>query len=196
MIAARCHPDREQGKGLCRKCYDAVYYRSHTESIKRRVRAYEKTPKGIAVKTAGWIKYRKSEKCRIVKRRYKMTAKGKVTAKRADRSEAGKARHRRYLQTSKGRTMVNIAARRCGIKKRFGLTMEQYDALLLKQNKRCSICLRHPCRLVLDHCHKRGKSFRGFLCTQCNVGLGMLQDSPDVLRAAIAYIKKHQKNAS
>jgi len=42
----------------------------------------------------------------------------------------------------------------------------------------------------LDHDHSTGK-FRGYLCNNCNVGLGMLQDCPVVLDKAIAYLNAH-----
>ena len=42
----------------------------------------------------------------------------------------------------------------------------------------------------LDHDHLTGE-FRGYLCNNCNVGLGMLQDCPVVLDKAIAYLNAH-----
>lgn len=42
--------------------------------------------------------------------------------------------------------------------------------------------------IVLDHCHKTDK-FRGYLCSQCNVALGMLEDSPHRLIALIKYLE-------
>ena len=54
----------------------------------------------------------------------------------------------------------------------------------------CEICGRTPDRaLALDHCHKTGQ-FRGWLCGQCNTALGMFQDSPTVMRSAIAYLRR------
>jgi len=43
---------------------------------------------------------------------------------------------------------------------------------------------------ALDHDHSTGE-FRGYLCNNCNVGLGMLQDCPVVLDKAIAYLNAH-----
>mgnify|MGYP001576209901 CR=1 FL=1 len=42
--------------------------------------------------------------------------------------------------------------------------------------------------LHIDHNHTTG-AVRGLLCTQCNVGVGMLKDSPAVLRAAANYLE-------
>lgn len=39
-----------------------------------------------------------------------------------------------------------------------------------------------------DHCHKTGKP-RGFLCQNCNLGLGFFKDSIERLRKAISYLE-------
>ena len=41
----------------------------------------------------------------------------------------------------------------------------------------------------LDHCHDTEK-FRGWLCINCNTGLGRFYDDPDLLIKAIQYIQK------
>jgi hypothetical protein len=41
----------------------------------------------------------------------------------------------------------------------------------------------------LDHCHLTG-AFRGWLCRQCNIALGMAKDQPALLRALAAYLEK------
>lgn len=43
--------------------------------------------------------------------------------------------------------------------------------------------------MVLDHCHKTG-NFRGWLCSRCNVALGMLDDDPNKLVGLIRYLEK------
>lgn len=55
----------------------------------------------------------------------------------------------------------------------------------------CEICgtpfinfARSP---ALDHDHLTGE-FRGWLCTNCNTGLGLFRDSPLNLRRALAYL--------
>lgn len=64
-------------------------------------------------------------------------------------------------------------------------------------DNRCNICHRTPLeaspsgryvRLSLDHCHETGQ-LRGFLCAQCNKGLGNLGDTTDDLRRALAYLE-------
>jgi hypothetical protein len=43
----------------------------------------------------------------------------------------------------------------------------------------------------LDHCHETSE-FRGWLCMNCNSGLGKFYDDVGILRNAIEYIQKHR----
>ena len=51
----------------------------------------------------------------------------------------------------------------------------------------CKICEKE-CKTVLDHCHDTLK-FRGWLCQSCNIGIGKLKDSVEMLERAIKYLK-------
>lgn len=76
----------------------------------------------------------------------------------------------------------------------YGMTDEQYAALLDKQGGGCAICRttewngRHPVPHV-DHDHRTGE-VRGILCHACNLGLGKFRDDPGLLAAAIAYLTR------
>ena len=52
----------------------------------------------------------------------------------------------------------------------------------------CQLCGRGGRQLVLDHCHESG-DFRGFICSPCNRGLGLLGDDVDGLLQALLYLK-------
>jgi hypothetical protein len=73
-----------------------------------------------------------------------------------------------------------------------------FDKLLMKQKNVCAICSKPESRMVkgtlsklsVDHCHKKGH-IRGLLCTKCNSGIGLLQDSCTILERAINYLKKN-----
>jgi hypothetical protein len=79
-------------------------------------------------------------------------------------------------------------------KRKYGLTIEQKAAILVRQGGRCAICQtgtptwRGWC---IDHCHGSGR-IRAILCAPCNVGIGHLKHDPALLRAAAAYVEKHQ----
>jgi hypothetical protein len=75
---------------------------------------------------------------------------------------------------------------------RYGLTVEQHEALLKHQNDSCALCKRHKSTnelgLHIDHCHKTDK-VRGILCPSCNQALGLLQDNPELCELAASYLK-------
>lgn len=76
---------------------------------------------------------------------------------------------------------------------KYGVTPEQYDALMETQGGACAICLRafgpdrYRDRAHVDHCHDTGR-VRGLLCPSCNTALGHLRDSVPNLERAIAYL--------
>lgn len=76
---------------------------------------------------------------------------------------------------------------------RFGLTIEAYDLLFKSQGGKCAICRKPPgrLRLAVDHDHSTN-SVRGLLCSNCNRGIGHLQDDPEIVTAAAVYIRRAQ----
>lgn len=114
--------------------------------------------------------------------------------------ESGRA----WRETNKDRIAANKreyhAANRqqrrdANIRRRYGITPEEYDALEAAQAGRCGICgAATEQRLAVDHDHTTG-AIRGLLCARCNVGLGHFGDDPAVLLAAAAYIQQHLAGA-
>lgn len=73
--------------------------------------------------------------------------------------------------------------------KKYGLTQDDYDAMLQDQRGACAICNEPMDKPHVDHNHTTGK-VRGLLCQHCNMGLGHFRDSPLRLRLASAYLEK------
>lgn len=78
----------------------------------------------------------------------------------------------------------------------YGMTDEEYFALVEAQGGVCAICgttdgVRSDSdgSLVVDHDHATG-AVRGLLCGNCNLGIGFLRDDPAILRAAIIYLAR------
>lgn len=94
----------------------------------------------------------------------------------------------KYVRTEKERRKM---ARNYALKRNFGLTQEDYDLLFKSQMGQCKICgvpqsqLSKP--LYVDHCHKT-KRIRGLLCRDCNAGLGLFKDNPNILKVATEYL--------
>jgi Recombination endonuclease VII len=75
------------------------------------------------------------------------------------------------------------------INRTYGLSLEQFDALFVRQGGVCAICHRRPKGdLCVDHCHRTGR-VRGLLCRSCNMVLGLYRDDPNLMRAATAYLE-------
>lgn len=85
------------------------------------------------------------------------------------------------------------AVRNSQMKADFGISLADFETMLSNQGGVCAICGERPKRrrLAVDHCHQTGR-VRGLLCYSCNVGIGALRDSPDVIRSAIAYLRRER----
>lgn len=81
------------------------------------------------------------------------------------------------------------SSRNFWLKRRYGITAEQYDALAAEQGGVCALCRRRPPQHV-DHDHLTGQ-VRGLLCSGCNQGLGNFRDDAAVLRLAADYVSQH-----
>jgi hypothetical protein len=82
------------------------------------------------------------------------------------------------------------------LKHKFGITLDDYFSILVKQKNKCAICCLEENskskngkikNLSVDHCHKT-KKVRGLLCDCCNRGLGCFKDNKQTLQKAIEYL--------
>ena len=86
------------------------------------------------------------------------------------------------------------------LRSNYGITLEQYNVMLVEQNHQCKVCGttdpggRQAGRggsadvMCVDHCHKTGR-IRGLLCHDCNRCLGILKEDVTRLRNMIKYIE-------
>lgn len=95
-------------------------------------------------------------------------------------------------RNAKPQTRTSAQNWKHGIKRRYGITPADYDALLEKQGGVCAICESPSCatgrRLAVDHDHNTGH-VRGLLCAACNLLLGKARDDIALLTRSIAYLK-------
>lgn len=74
--------------------------------------------------------------------------------------------------------------------KRYGITPEIFNDMLVRQENSCGICrAKNYDKLYIDHDHRTGK-VRGLLCRDCNLLLGYAKDNPLFLDASIKYLKE------
>lgn len=132
-----------------------------------------------------------------------------------DRQSHIVARIRAYERTPEGRAQQRENQRRQALRperraqwfasnlRRYGLTVEQWQAMVTAQDNRCAICGNPPNpgtgpatkRLHVDHDHVTGRN-RDLLCNTCNYGIGQFKDDPALLRAAADYIDRHREGSS
>lgn len=78
------------------------------------------------------------------------------------------------------------------LKRAYGISLDDYDQMLARQQGRCAICPadkpggRGP-HWHVDHCHETGR-VRGLLCARCNAMLGGARDNPTSLLRAVDYL--------
>jgi len=103
----------------------------------------------------------------------------------SETKDARKAYQKNY------RKLNPIAYKNVELKRDYGITIDDYDNMVKKQQNRCAICNSHQSELKqtlhVDHCHSTGK-VRGLLCKKCNSAIGLFEDSQDRLKRAIEYI--------
>lgn len=91
------------------------------------------------------------------------------------------------------------------LRRKFGLTLTDWEALLASQGGVCAGCGTDTPggrgSFHVDHdracCPGKtscGKCIRGLLCSACNVGVGLLGDDPERLRRLADYIEKARAN--
>ncbi len=84
--------------------------------------------------------------------------------------------------------------RKAHLQTTYGLTLEDYDCMLEKQNGGCAICGttntgKHK-NFSIDHNHTTGK-IRQLLCNRCNWLVGVAEGKKELLNSAGHYIERH-----
>ncbi len=82
------------------------------------------------------------------------------------------------------------------LKRKYGVSLASYDAMLAAQDGKCAICgtleeNQFKGVFHVDHCHSTGR-VRGLLCRGCNHMLGVVKDNSAVLERAIDYLRVPQ----
>lgn len=166
---------------VCHSCRDAMRVGEKHPAWKGGVSKHSYTHDECP--NCGGQKTRESKQCK--KCRTKYTDRGHMNAAQW---------HNAYRRTPVGRLNV-----RRGNLKKYGLTPEQYDDILIEQDNKCASCGKEetaknqfgPISMAVDHDHNTNK-FRGLLCMRCNRSLGMLNDSVETIEKLLAYRRKFE----
>ena len=121
-------------------------------------------------------------------------AKARKRARRAAYLKTYRVENREQLAVrsktwrAKNKDRNKLSVRRSRLKGKYGITTEEFDAILLSQGGRCKICRTDaPGFWCVDHSHATDH-VRGILCNPCNLALGHVKDTPAILKAMIRYL--------
>lgn len=73
------------------------------------------------------------------------------------------------------------------IRRKYGLSIDTYDMMLLQQDNRCAICKCVMTKICVDHNHKTG-TVRGLLCNNCNLAIGHIKENLLILDEMRKYL--------
>ena len=122
--------------------------------------------------------------------------KNKIYQKRWRESERGKEAQREWRRTAKGKTHARKASVGHRLKRKYGLTVAEYEQKSEDQGGVCWICNSPETtvqagrvkKLAVDHNHETGQ-VRGLLCMKCNHFIGLAQEDTENLECAIEYLR-------
>lgn len=136
--------------------------------------------------------------CKVEKPRTEFTVyrTGKRVGHLAGRCKECRNADMRGVQKSS--VWYETVGRKSKLKRIYGITPEQYDAMLAAQGGGCAIChsktpysrgykRAQSSAFCIDHDHVTGR-VRGLLCTRCNRAIGLLNDNPAVIAQAALYL--------
>jgi hypothetical protein len=118
----------------------------------------------------------------------------KVRTKKKNQTEEEKLKWKEYNKSWHLKNPDYIL--KTNLKRKYGLTLDQFNKMLESQNGVCKICkspdsgISHSDRLFVDHCHKTNK-IRGLLCNRCNSILGFANDCIETLEKSIQYLRNY-----
>lgn len=126
----------------------------------------------------------------------------RIKRNRQKRLETNPARlreinHRYYLATRNRVSKKNQSyylthkdeTRDRDLRRRYGITLQEYQAAYEKQSGLCAICGEWFKSLIVDHDHNTGR-FRGLLCSLCNIALGQYEKSKAFAHQFEKYLRE------
>lgn len=160
---ADCHPDRPHfAKGLCLRCYRRLTKQRNRQRNRPKALCHPERSRfrqNLCFSCYGLVVHQQA----VCHPDRPMWALGLCKACYKEK--------RKPKLPWKIRPKVKDYNRRANLKQ-YGITIEQFDAMVISQGGRCALCqktVEHT--LNVDHCHQTSQ-VRGLLCRGCNVALG------------------------
>ena len=94
-----------------------------------------------------------------------------------------KAKARAWESSNKNQHLTNR------LKYKYGITIDDYEVMLSKQDGKCEIC-KDEAKLVVDHNHTTSE-VRALLCPMCNLAVGHIRENSTVALNMALYLQKY-----
>jgi hypothetical protein len=163
--------------GLARYC-KACFRRRSTESYRKRKAEQGKTVREAILVPEGHKYCPRCEEIKLVEEF------GGNRAKKSGLTDYCKPCHNTVMREE--RVKGHGSTRNYHLKRRYGITEDDFERMLAQQGGLWAICRKVPGTFV-DHCHRSGQ-VRGVLCFNCNNGLGHFGDNLVLLELAALYL--------
>lgn len=200
---SKFHKNRAKKDGLCHWCKiciaqaDHIRYRKRNPVVKRLkyIDRY-KTIAGIKLKQCSGCRIWRSlnEFCKNKSRKGGLDDRCRVCHRIYAQSEAGIKAGEKWRHSHIGCRVK----RKSQLKRKFNLTLEQYDRMFEQQNGKCAICDQTEIsnkELSVDHDHQTGE-IRGLLCMNCNLLLGKIESTPELFSKIVKYLQGMPEKAA
>jgi hypothetical protein len=112
-------------------------------------------------------------------------------------SESAKLDRNKYARNWRAKNAFHVKDQ--DMRRRYGIGLKEYDAILEAQGGGCAICKTKQgddyYRLAVDHCHDTMK-VRGILCSACNRAIGGFKENLGLIEEAARYLRRAQSSDS
>lgn len=143
-----------------------------------------------------YVKSGLSSQCKKCTSDYGHENKDRINERRRNdgRKDIRNEQSRKWRETTHGKMITKDIV----LKKRYNISLIEYNELLKNQDYKCAVCLSPETsidkrtgklrELSVDHNHYTGEA-RGLLCRSCNTALGSLKENEDIIYSLLNYIK-------
>lgn len=110
--------------------------------------------------------------------------------------ECRKKQYREYSKTNRSKSDFKFKKSNYRLLKTYGITIEEKQNMLIKQNNKCAICtyeFKDLSNAHIDHNHETNK-VRDLLCSNCNTAIGLLKEDKKRIENIRFYLAKHDNN--
>lgn len=146
----------------------------------------KKKPANFPCRVCGSTDRYKSRECKTCAKRRNQARHNLLQNTSEKYRDKNKARRKKNYPRKK---QINRAKQ---LLKLYGLTIEQYEAMLASQSGACFICKKPQSdlqyALAVDHCHKTGR-VRALLCPTCNNAVAMFENYGDAVRDYLSQME-------